>query len=777
MRWSQGRRGWAAELCAISVLWSAGCFVTDRTPPQISSPNTIEDAGAAPDTGPQDECPTDGAVRECTREHAVGQCQDGGCALVGCIEPYSDCDRKSENGCETALDTPENCGSCGSVCTFQHAGAKCQNGACGLGDCEDHYGNCDGDPDNGCETPLTTLSDCGGCKKTCSALPEAVVDCSGGTCGVGSCSRGFGDCNHQAADGCEQNLDDVRHCGACDHPCVPANAAPGTCTNGMCLVTKCNGGFADCNGLAADGCETRLDGAENCGACGVSCRLPHVTSPSCEKLVDGYRCVVEHDCDSDTASCAPIALQTNCDKGYADCDRNAANGCEADLSRLDNCGTCGNGCVRAGSINECREGRCIESGCRPGYATCEGTVCRWLGTDPRNCGACGQTCGATSMCAGGKCTAQVCTSGRADCDGEQSNGCEVSLVSAENCGLCGQRCPNRPHASAACQDGLCGIGACDAGWKDCDGDPSNGCEIDVRTNNDCGDCEKACIASNATTQCSSDGECQITRCSDGRGNCNSTWTDGCEADFSLPAHCGSCNNPCTGLMDTVSSSCATGVCNLVCGPGHADCNGRAADGCEADLTSDLSCGACGNNCTMLMNASSAKCVNGTCRELSCAVNTQDCNGNPADGCEASLQTALNCGACNRPCAPPHASGDCASGTCKLGACEAGFADCNGNPADGCEQSLNDRQHCGACNAACANGVDCNNGSCACKNNGDCEPDTECCDGRCAHTKSACFVWPCMPGTELPNDSQNCGGCGMACIFCCKVTGDAGPSGS
>jgi hypothetical protein len=35
----------------------------------------------------------------------------------------------------------------------------------------------------------------------------------------------------------------------------------------------------------------------------------------------------------------------------------------------------------------------------------------------------------------------------------------------------------------------------------------------------------------------------------------------------------------------------------------------------------------------------------------------------------------------------------------------------------------------------------------------------------------------MPGTELPNDSQNCGGCGMACIFCCKVTGDAGPSGS
>ena len=127
-------------------------------PRQVSSPNTIEDAGAAPDTGPEDECPTDGAVRECTREHAVSQCQDGGCALVGCVEPYSDCDRKSENGCETALDTPENCGSCGSVCTFQHAGARCRNGACELGACVDHYGNCDDDPDNGCETPLTTLS-------------------------------------------------------------------------------------------------------------------------------------------------------------------------------------------------------------------------------------------------------------------------------------------------------------------------------------------------------------------------------------------------------------------------------------------------------------------------------------------------------------------------------------------------------------------------------------------------------------------------------------------
>jgi hypothetical protein len=45
----------------------------------------------------------------------------------------------------------------------------------------------------------------------------------------------------------------------------------------------------------------------------------------------------------------------------------------------------------------------------------------------------------------------------------------------------------------------------------------------------------------------------------------------------------------------------------------------------------------------------------------------------------------NCGGCNMPCkAFPNAATLCTGSTCAMGACAMGFADCNGNPADGCE---------------------------------------------------------------------------------------------
>lgn len=49
--------------------------------------------------------------------------------------------------------------------------------------------------------------------------------------------------------------------------------------------------------------------------------------------------------------------------------------------------------------------------------------------------------------------------------------------------------------------------------------------------------------------------------------------------------------------DVVEATCTDGVCAIVaCVEGHADCNERAADGCEADLASVRSCGACDVTC-------------------------------------------------------------------------------------------------------------------------------------------------------------------------------------
>ncbi len=54
-------------------------------------------------------------------------------------------------------------------------------------------------------------------------------------------------------------------------------------------------------------------------------------------------------------------------------------------------------------------------------------------SDPQNCGACGQDCGA-DLCSGGHCTKMDCAEGSADCDADPTNGCEVNLSAVDDCG-------------------------------------------------------------------------------------------------------------------------------------------------------------------------------------------------------------------------------------------------------------------------------------------------------------------------------------------------------
>ena len=98
----------------------------------------------------------------------------------------------------------------------------------------------------------------------------------------------------------------------------------------------------------------------------------------------------------------------------------------------------------------------------------------------------------------------------------------------------------------------------------------------------------------------------------------------------------------------------------------------------------------------------------------CTLGSADCNGDPADGCETILQIDVNnCGACGVVCqgaagVPPV----CSVGKCELD-CPSGTDDCNMNPNDGCETNvLDDAQNCGACGLACM-GSPCVAGGCAC----------------------------------------------------------------
>jgi hypothetical protein len=49
---------------------------------------------------------------------------------------------------------------------------------------------------------------------------------------------------------------------------------------GLCSAV-CNAGFGECNGIASDGCETRLDGVMHCGRCGNTCTATPPSMPVC----------------------------------------------------------------------------------------------------------------------------------------------------------------------------------------------------------------------------------------------------------------------------------------------------------------------------------------------------------------------------------------------------------------------------------------------------------------------------------------------------------------
>jgi len=52
------------------------------------------------------------------------------------------------------------------------------------------------------------------------------------------------------------------------------------------------------------------------------------------------------------------------------------------------------------------------------------------------------------------------------------------------------------------------------------------------------------------------------------------------------------------------------------------------------------------------------------------------------------------------------------GTCEIVSCSSDFADCNFDPADGCEADLErDERHCGECHEECWDDEQCKKGKC------------------------------------------------------------------
>lgn len=61
------------------------------------------------------------------RAHATVSCNDGVCGDFVCDPGFGDCNRNADDGCESALDTNDNCGACRNFCVGEQT---CRGGMC-----------------------------------------------------------------------------------------------------------------------------------------------------------------------------------------------------------------------------------------------------------------------------------------------------------------------------------------------------------------------------------------------------------------------------------------------------------------------------------------------------------------------------------------------------------------------------------------------------------------------------------------------------------------------
>src|SRR5262245_35437560 len=92
-----------------------------------------------------------------------------------------------------------------------------------------------------------------------------------GACSV-DCPQGFADCDGIPTNGCETSITTtVMNCGACGRTCAPGES----CLSGRCGVAplpspQCMDGMFDCDGDPANGCETP-ESIDHCGGCITRC--------------------------------------------------------------------------------------------------------------------------------------------------------------------------------------------------------------------------------------------------------------------------------------------------------------------------------------------------------------------------------------------------------------------------------------------------------------------------------------------------------------------------
>ncbi len=375
-----------------------------------------------------------------------------------------------------------DCGTCGHDCTnLPHVTGStgCSaSGSCVIGStsCAPGWADCDGNPEDGCETDITQPGHCGSCTTVC---PTGDPVCSGSGSSY-SCVTGCPSAEPELCSGsCVDTSSNVSDCGACGHACSTSiSGAHAVCTSSMCGF-ECNAGYAACPAATPTACDDLANDVKNCGACGRACPGPTSGSGTGSAACVPSGCTV--DCASGLTACpAAPALATTC----VDAENDDANcgGCGVACHGGEHCvsGTCActNGQHLCGSpatcvgetVSACGPSCEVCSGPANATAACNGSACAWacnagftgcplanptacdaLGSDSNNCGACGHVCTGGQTCQAGVC---ACAAGEAFCDGT----CLNDLTDPDNCGACGHSCLGGACSAGQCQPFLMATG-------------------------------------------------------------------------------------------------------------------------------------------------------------------------------------------------------------------------------------------------------------------------------------------------------------------------------
>lgn len=400
-----------------------------------------------------------------------------------CNGKDDDCDGTVDNGFDLQND-PENCGSCGWVCSLENATAKCEEGSCWVDTCNDGFHDINKSPTDGCEyecTPSSVIEsqEDGTCSDSIDNDCDGRADSDDPDCS--SCVPEFCDYIDNDCDGLvdeDFNLrTDRQNCGNCGVVCPDYPRAEGICIAGVCDIV-CEPGWSNLDGNILNGCESICTPSDNPNE-----SVCNGIDDDCDGFIDeDYlpypcgtgACATLSICHEGVESCTPRDPLTDEDTICNNIDDDCDNLVDEDFVPTDKC------------VGACKtNARCIDGEEICGEPMENDTTCDNIDDDcdtlidddyiPYTCGtgACTRESTCTSgieRCDEGPPSPEICNGSDDDCNGFIDDADISSL------------CPiTPPHATPACVDGVCVVGSCDSGYYDLNGNYADGCECEVES--------------------------------------------------------------------------------------------------------------------------------------------------------------------------------------------------------------------------------------------------------------------------------------------------------